>query len=82
MPVSTNKICGIVLAFFYALFKVTVHAYCAVCAWSLFSVVTETGPSGNITAQHNKISNCLPHTEWCCLLCVRHSLHAWRIWTM
>ena len=76
MPVSTNKICGIVLAFFYALFKVTVHAYCAVCAWSLFSVVTETGPSGNITAQHNKISNCLPHTEWCCLLCVRHSLHA------
>jgi len=51
-----------------ALFNVTVHAYCSGCAWSIFSVVKETGPSGNINAEYNKISNYLPHTEWCCLL--------------
>lgn len=82
MSVSTNKMCGIVVSLFNALFNVTVHAYCAVCAWSLLSVVTETGPSGNITAQYNAISKYMPHTEWRCLLCVRHSLHAWCIWTM
>jgi hypothetical protein len=63
VPVSVNKICGIVVALFNAVFNVTVHAYCAVGAWSLFSVVTENGPSGNITAKSNKFSNYLPHTE-------------------
>jgi hypothetical protein len=53
MPVSTNKVCGIVASLFNALFNVAVHAYCAVCACSLFSVVIETEPRGNITAQYN-----------------------------
>jgi len=52
MSVSTNKIFCIVASLFDALFNVTVHAYCAVCAWSVFSVVTQTALSGNITAQY------------------------------
>lgn len=54
MPVSITKVIGAVVSLFYALFIVTAYIYCEVCAWSLFSVVTDTGHSGKVTAQYNK----------------------------